>query len=171
MPKPKVALLVGSDSDIPTMREGIEVLKKLQISYELHIYSAHRTPDQTLRFAQKAHEQGFRVIIAGAGMAAHLAGVVASHTLLPVIGVPIEGKLQGLDSLLSTVQMPKGVPVGTVAIGKTGAVNAALLAAQILALSDEELLKRIGAYRFSMGQEVLNKDKELQGNARKFFKN
>ena len=171
MSKPKVALLVGSDSDIPTMQEGIEVLKKLQIPYELHIYSAHRTPDQTLRFAQKAHEQGFCVIIAGAGMAAHLAGVVAAHTLLPVIGVPMEGKLQGLDSLLSTVQMPKGVPVGTVAIGKTGATNAALLAAQILALSDEGLLKRLRAYRLSMEQDVLNKDKGLQKDAKRFSKN
>ena len=171
MPKPKVALLVGSDSDIPTMQEGIEVLTKLQIPYELHIYSAHRTPDQTLHFAQKAHEQGFHVIIAGAGMAAHLAGIVAAHTLFPVIGVPMEGSLQGLDSLLSTVQMPKGVPVGTVAIGKTGAINAALLAAQILALSDEGLLKRLRAYRSSMEQDVLNKDKGLQKDAKRFSKN
>ena len=164
MSKPKVALLVGSESDVPTMQEGIEVLKKLQIPHELHIYSAHRTPDQTLRFAQKAHEEGFHVIIAGAGMAAHLAGVVAAHTLLPVIGVPMEGKLQGLDALLSTVQMPKGVPVGTVAIGKTGAANAALLAAQILALSDEDLLKRLRLYRSSMKQEVLAKDKKVQSH-------
>src|SRR3989338_6187491 len=171
MSKPKVALLVGSDSDIPTMQEGIDVLKKLQISYALHIYSAHRTPDQTLQFAQTAHEQGFRVIIAGAGMAAHLAGVVAAHTLLPVIGVPMEGKLQGLDALLSTVQMPKGVPVGTVAIGKTGALNAALLAAQILALSDEGLLKRLRSYRSSMERDVLDKDKKLQRDARRFSKN
>ncbi len=171
MPKPKVALLVGSDSDIPTMQEGIEILKELQVPYELHIYSAHRTPDQTLQFAQRAHQEGFHVIIAGAGMAAHLAGIVAAHTLLPVIGVPMEGKLQGLDSLLSTVQMPKGVPVGTVAIGKTGAANAALLAAQILALSDEELLKRLQVYRSSMGKEVLNKDKKLQQYARRFPKN
>ncbi len=171
MSKSKVALLVGSDSDLSTMQEGIDALKKLQIPYELHIYSAHRTPDQTLQFAKKAHEQGFRVIIAGAGMAAHLAGVVASHTLLPVIGVPMEGKLQGLDSLLSTVQMPKGIPVGTVAIGKTGAINAALLAAQILALSDEGLLKRLRAYRSSMEQEVLAKDKKLQSDAKRFFKN
>lgn len=171
MSKPKVALLVGSDSDIPTMQEGIEILKKLEIPYELHIYSAHRTPDQALQFAQSAQKQGFHVIIAGAGMAAHLAGVVAAHTLLPVIGVPMEGKLQGLDSLLSTVQMPKGVPVGTVAIGKTGAVNAALLAAQILALSDEGLLKRLQDYRSSMTQEVLKKDKALQKDGSKFFKN
>ena len=103
-------------------------------------------------------------------MAAHLAGVVAAHTLLPVIGVPMEGKLQGLDSLLSTVQMPRGVPVGTVAIGKTGAANAALLAAQILALSDEELLKRLRLFRLSLEKEVLHKDKKLQSNAKRFFK-
>ena len=161
MSKAKVALLVGSDSDLPVIQEGIQILKDLDVSYEVHIYSAHRTPEQTIEFAKSAQKNGFKVIIAGAGMAAHLAGVVAAHTLLPVIGVPMEGKLEGLDSLLSTVQMPKGIPVATMAIGKTGAINAALYAVQILSLSDENILKKIKNYRQKMSEEVLKKDRKL----------
>ncbi|HBQ20589.1 MAG: 5-(carboxyamino)imidazole ribonucleotide mutase [Deltaproteobacteria bacterium GWA2_38_16] len=161
MSKAKIAILVGSDSDVVTMQVGTKILKELKIPYEFHIYSAHRTPKETLQFSQSAQKRGISVIIAGAGMAAHLAGVIASHTLLPVIGVPMEGKLQGLDALLSTVQMPKGIPVGTMAIGKTGAANGCLFAAQILALQDRALLHRLQNYRQKMTQEVLRKNEKL----------
>ncbi|OGQ14983.1 MAG: 5-(carboxyamino)imidazole ribonucleotide mutase [Deltaproteobacteria bacterium RIFCSPHIGHO2_02_FULL_40_11] len=162
MAKQKVAVLVGSDSDLDVIRHTESVFKTFQVPYEIHIFSAHRTPQKTLDFAQKAKDRGFQVIIAAAGMSAHLAGVVAAHTTLPVIGVPLEGKLEGLDALLSTVQMPKGIPVATVALGKTGAHNAALLAIEILALSNHALDVKLKNHRKKMTKEVLEKDKRLQ---------
>ncbi|MBO5927177.1 MAG: 5-(carboxyamino)imidazole ribonucleotide mutase [Clostridia bacterium] len=138
----KVAIIMGSDSDLPIVQKGVDVLKSFNVPYEVHVYSAHRTPDEAGVFASKAEENGFGVLIAAAGMAAHLAGAIAARTTLPVIGIPCKSSaLDGLDALLSTVQMPTGVPVATVAIN--GAGNAALLAVQILALSDSELSKKL----------------------------
>lgn len=145
---PKIAIIMGSQSDWPTMRNAAEALDALGVSYDARIISAHRTPDRMVEFAKTARDQGFHVIIAGAGGAAHLPGMVASMTPLPVFGVPVQSKaLSGQDSLLSIVQMPAGIPVGTLAIGNAGAVNAALLAAAVLALHDEPLAKRLDAYR------------------------
>src|SRR5437016_11567035 len=159
MPKSKtsalVAVLMGSKSDWETMRHAVETLDELGVSNESHVLSAHRTPDATIDFARKAEARGVRVIIAGAGGAAHLAGVIAAHTLLPVLGVPMQSKLQGLDSLLSTAQMPGGIPVGTLAIGEPGAKNAALLAAAILATSDEAIRKKLEAFRKKQSESVL----------------
>jgi 5-(carboxyamino)imidazole ribonucleotide mutase len=138
-PKPVVAIIMGSKSDWETMRHAVETLDDLGVPNEARVLSAHRTPDATAEFARKAADRGFRVVIAGAGGAAHLAGVIAAHTWLPVLGVPIQSKLQGLDSLLSTAQMPGGIPVGTLAIGDAGAKNAALLAAAILATFDKTI--------------------------------
>ncbi len=144
----QVAVIMGSQSDWPTMRHACEVLEELGIAHEARIVSAHRTPERLYTFARTAHEQGFRVIIAGAGGAAHLPGMVAALTHLPVFGVPIQSRaLSGKDSLLSIVQMPGGVPVGTLAIGKAGATNAALLAAAVLALSDAALEQRLRQWR------------------------
>ena len=152
---------MGSDSDLPLMEQTVSMLKKLGIPYALHIYSAHRTPDAAAAFASQARENGFGVIIAGAGKAAHLAGALAARTTLPVIGVPIKSStLDGLDALLSTVQMPSGMPVATVAID--GAANAALLAAQMLAIEDEELQARLDAMRREQTEKVLEKDRALQ---------
>jgi 5-(carboxyamino)imidazole ribonucleotide mutase len=154
--KALVAILMGSKSDWETMRHAVEALDELGIPNELHVLSAHRTPDATAEFARKAASCGLRVIIAGAGGAAHLAGVIAAHTWLPVLGVPIQSKaLQGLDSLLSIAQMPGGVPVGTLAIGSSGAQNAALLAASILALSDNKIRKKLEAFRKKQTDAVL----------------
>ena len=161
MSKAKVAVVVGSQSDLEAASAGVEILKRLEIEHELHIYSAHRTPKQTLEFAKTARQKGFKVLIVGAGMAAHLAGVIAAHTLLPVIGVPIDGRLEGLDALLSTVQMPGGIPVATVTIGRSGFVNAALLAAEILALEDEGLSQHLKSYRQKMMEDVLRADQKL----------
>ena len=139
---PQVAIVMGSKSDWETMENAANTLKELGVSYEAKIVSAHRTPGLLFDFAEKAEERGIKVIIAGAGGAAHLPGMLASKTSLPIFGVPVQSKaLQGLDSLLSIVQMPKGVPVGTLAIGKSGAINAALLAASVLGLSDSEIKK------------------------------
>jgi 5-(carboxyamino)imidazole ribonucleotide mutase len=147
---------MGSKSDWETMRYAVEALDELGIPNESHVLSAHRTPDATAEFARKAAVRGLRVIIAGAGGAAHLAGVIAAHTWLPVLGVPIQSKaLQGLDSLLSIAQMPGGVPVGTLAIGSSGAKNAALLAASILALSDNKIQKKLEAFRKKQTDAVL----------------
>ena len=147
MPKP-VALIMGSQSDWATMREAAKTLDTLAIGYVAHIVSAHRTPDRLVAFAKGARDAGVRVIIAGAGGAAHLPGMTAAMTPLPVFGVPVESKaLSGQDSLLSIVQMPAGIPVGTLAIGKPGAINAALLAAAVLALSDAPLAARLDAFR------------------------
>ena len=153
--KPLVAIIMGSKSDWETMRHAVEMLGNLGVPNEAHVLSAHRTPDATSDFARNAAGRGLRVIIAGAGGAAHLAGVIAAHTWLPVLGVPIQSKLNGLDSLLSTAQMPGGIPVGTLAIGEAGAKNAALLAAAILALSDEQLRKNLEAFRRKQSESVL----------------
>lgn len=160
---PLVGILMGSDSDLPTMGEAAKVLQEFDVPFEIHVSSAHRTPDRVIRFARDAEKRGFRVLIAGAGGAAHLAGVTAAHTVLPVIGVPMEGgALHGLDALLSTVQMPGGIPVATVAIGKPGARNAGLLAVQILALTDAGLRRDLLASRRRMSAQVAEKDRQLQ---------
>ena len=157
----KVAVIMGSDSDLPVLKNTINTLKDFGIGVETHIMSAHRTPAQACAFSANARKNGFGVIIAAAGKAAHLAGVLAAHTTLPVIGVPIKSStLDGLDALLSTVQMPKGIPVATVAID--GADNAAILAAQILAVSDEGLSAQLDAMKEKMTAEVVAKDQKLQ---------
>jgi 5-(carboxyamino)imidazole ribonucleotide mutase len=153
---PLVAVIMGSASDWDTMRHSVDLLEELGVPNEHQILSAHRSPDATADFAKKAAGRGVRVIIAGAGGAAHLAGVIAAYTWLPILGVPIQSKaLQGLDSLLSIVQMPGGVPVGALAIGASGAKNAALLAASILAVSDEKIRKRLEAFRKKQTEAVL----------------
>ena len=153
--KPLVAVIMGSKSDWDTMRNAVEILDELGVPNEARVLSAHRTPDATTDFARTAAERGLRVIIAGAGGAAHLAGVIAAHTWLPVLGVPIQSKLQGLDSLLSTAQMPGGIPVGTLAIGEAGAKNAGLLAAAILATSDDSIHGKLEAFRRKQSENVL----------------
>jgi len=163
MNKPFVAVLMGSDSDLPVMQATFDVLSKLGVPHEAKITSAHRTPAATHAYVKDADERGCTVFVAAAGLAAHLAGTVAGLTLKPVIGVPLDaGPLKGMDSLLSTVQMPGGIPVATVAIGKAGAKNAGYLAAQILAVSDAELAERIRAEREENARGVLEKDAELQ---------
>jgi len=158
-----VSVVMGSDSDLPVMEESVKVLEAFAIPHELFLTSAHRTPERTAQFARGAAKRGVRVIIVGAGGAAHLAGVIAPQTLLPVIGVPIDAtSLQGLDALLATVQMPGGIPVATMAIGKAGAKNAALLAVRILALEDADLLKKLQAYIRKMTQEVERKHENLK---------
>lgn len=154
-----VLLVMGSESDWETMKHAAEVLESLGMPFEARVLSAHRTPEAMLRVASQAESQGFSLIIAGAGGAAHLPGMMASATLLPVIGVPVESRaLKGLDSLLSIVQMPGGVPVATMAIGKSGAQNAALLAARFLAIDDPELRTRLGEYRRTMESMVAEQD-------------
>jgi 5-(carboxyamino)imidazole ribonucleotide mutase len=160
---PIVGILMGSDSDLEAMSSCPEVLAELGIPHEIRILSAHRTPEKTAEYARTARERGLEVLICGAGGAAHLAGVVAADTILPVIGVPMKtSTLGGQDSLLSMVQMPRGIPVATVAIGPAGAKNAGLLAAQILALSRPELAEKLCRYREKMAAEVLAKDARLQ---------
>lgn len=161
--QPVVAVVMGSDSDYPVVRGCIETLEEFDIPYEARVISAHRTPDKAHKFASTARLKGFRVLIAAAGGAAHLAGVMASLTTLPVIGIPIQTPtLGGADSLYSTVQMPAGVPVATVAIGKAGATNAALLAAEILALGDEDMHARLQAFRATMRRKVGQKNARLR---------
>ena len=163
MQKPLVGIVMGSDSDLPLMQEALKTLDSLAIAYEVHIISAHRAPARTAQFAKTARERGIEVIIAGAGWAAHLAGVIAAETILPVIGVPIDSSsLKGLDALLSMVQMPGGIPVATMTIGKAGAKNAALFAAQILALKYPELQQKLLDYKQAMAAEVEAKDQALQ---------
>lgn len=158
-----VAVLMGSDSDLPVMQDTLGVLKSFGIKYEVKVTSAHRTPENTKNYIHDAESRGCQVFIAAAGLAAHLAGAVAAHTLKPVIGVPIDGgPLKGMDALLSTVQMPGGVPVATVAIGKAGAKNAGYLAAQILSLADSDLAKRVVDERAATAEAVIKKDQELQ---------
>lgn len=153
---PKVAIVMGSQSDWPTMQQAALMLKELGVDFTARVVSAHRTPDLLCEFAHGAAQQGFEVIIAGAGGAAHLPGMIAAHTHLPVLGVPVKSKaLSGVDSLYSIVQMPKGVAVGTLAIGEAGAANAGLLAAQILAISDTALTERIKAFRQAQTDMVL----------------
>lgn len=157
----KVAIVMGSDSDAPVMAKAAKVLESYEIPYEVHVYSAHRTPMQAAEFATNAKENGFGVIIAGAGMAAALAGVLAAHTTLPVIGVPLKSAvLEGIDALLATVMMPSGIPVATVAID--GSKNAAYLAAEIIALSDESLAEKIAEDRKKQSEAVLKTDAGIQ---------
>ncbi len=159
--KEKVGILMGSDSDYPIVKDAIDTLKSFEIETSVHIISAHRTPRQATEFASNAKEAGYGVIICAAGKAAHLAGVIAAHTSLPVIGIPIKSStMDGLDSLLSTVQMPNGVPVATVAIN--GSKNAAILAVQILAIANGELYKKLEQMKSDMEDEVISKDKKLQ---------
>ncbi len=154
--KPLVGVIMGSSSDWETLRHTVATLEELGVPYEVRVVSAHRTPDLMAEYARSAEERGLLVIIAGAGGAAHLPGMTAAHTVLPVLGVPVESQaLRGLDSLLSIVQMPAGVPVGTLAIGRAGAVNAALLAASIVGLKHPEYLERVRQYREARRQEVL----------------
>jgi len=163
--KPKVLVIMGSDSDLPVVEETGRMLTEFGISYEMTIASAHRSPERVLTLAAGAERRGIEVIIAAAGAAAHLAGVVASHTVLPVIGIPLSSSpLQGFDSLLSTVQMPPGVPVATVSVGKAGAKNAAILAAQIIARKDREVVKKLIAYRKKMTEEVTKKAGAVRGD-------
>lgn len=163
MSKPFVAILMGSDSDLPTMQSTIDVLKQLDIPVEVKISSAHRTPDRTHQYVKDADQRGCAVFIAAAGLAAHLAGTVAALTLKPVIGVPMAGgPLNGHDALLSTVMMPGGIPVATVAIGKAGAKNAGYLAAQIISLSDADLATRLKNERQANAEAIAKKDAELQ---------
>ena len=160
---PKVGIVMGSDSDLGVMQAAAEILKKFGIPYEMTVASAHRSPQRAMQFASHARDRGIRVIIAGAGHAAHLAGVLAAHTTLPVIGVPIDSScLQGLDALLSTVQMPPGIPVATVSIGKSGAKNAGILAAQMLALSNAELADGLLAYKEEMAEQVHQKAQAIE---------
>lgn len=160
--QPKVGVIMGSKSDWETMQHACDILDELQVPYEKKVVSAHRTPDLMFTYAEEAAERGLHVIIAGAGGAAHLPGMVASKTLLPVIGVPIQSRaLNGMDSLLSIVQMPGGVPVATMAIGKAGATNAGLYAAQLLGVNDEALMKRIAKRREEMKQISLESSSEL----------
>jgi len=164
MSKAFVAILMGSDSDLPVMQSTLDVLKTLAVSYEVNILSAHRTPEDTKNYIVDAESRGCLVFIAAAGLAAHLAGAVAAHTLKPVIGVPMDGgPLKGMDALLSTVQMPGGVPVATVAIGKAGAKNAGYLAAQILSIADDALAKMLVDERAQNAKAILAKNAELKG--------
>jgi 5-(carboxyamino)imidazole ribonucleotide mutase len=165
MSKPVVSIVMGSDSDLEIMKEAGKSLDDFGIAYEIDVTSAHRSPDRTAEYARNAAERGIRVIIAGAGGAAHLAGVIAAHTTLPVIGVPIAAtSLNGFDSLLAIVQMPAGIPVATVAIGKAGATNAGILAAQILALSDAEVAKKMVGHKEKLARGVEEKSKKLKAS-------
>jgi 5-(carboxyamino)imidazole ribonucleotide mutase len=161
--RPQVLILMGSDSDLPVMKEAVDVLVKFGVAYEVRISSAHRSPARTAKLAAEAAGRGVKIIIAGAGMAAHLAGVVAAETILPVIGVPMPGgALNGVDALYSTVQMPAGIPVASMAIGKAGAKNAGIFAVQLLALSDSRLAEALHEFRRDMVQAVEQCDAELQ---------
>ncbi|MEE8363747.1 MAG: 5-(carboxyamino)imidazole ribonucleotide mutase [Dehalococcoidia bacterium] len=163
MADPLVAVIMGSTSDMDTMRQATEMLERFDIPYEVAIVSAHRTPDRMFRFAEGARERGIEVIIAGAGGAAHLPGMTAAKTVLPVIGVPVQSHaLSGMDSLLSIVQMPRGVPVATVAIGSAGAANAGLLAAQIVGLKRPEIQTRLIAYREETARQVEEQSREVE---------
>jgi len=161
--KPGVGIVMGSDSDLGVMKEAAAVLKKFDVPFEITVASAHRSPQRAAEFASTARDRGVRVIIAGAGHAAHLAGAMAAHTFLPVIGVPIDSScLQGLDALLATVQMPPGIPVATTALGKPGARNAGILAVQMLALCDPELQEKLEAFKQDMAVKVAEKAEGLE---------
>ena len=169
MSKILVSIVMGSDSDLEIMREAGKALEEFGIAYEMDVTSAHRSPERTADFARKAAGRGICVIIAGAGGAAHLAGVIAAHTTLPVIGVPIPStSLQGMDSLLATVQMPAGIPVATVAIGKPGATNAGILAAQMIALADASIAKKLEAHKEKLARGVEEKSKKLKRLVKNF---
>jgi 5-(carboxyamino)imidazole ribonucleotide mutase len=160
--KPVVAIVMGSDSDLAVMAEAAKALDEFGVEYDVLIVSAHRTPDRCRTFARGAAGRGIKVIVAGAGRAAHLAGVIAAHTTLPVVGVPLDAGMNGLDALLSTAQMPGGVPVACMALGKAGAKNAGLLAVAILALGDAGLARRLVAYRARMAREIDQKSRALK---------
>ncbi|MBZ5639333.1 MAG: 5-(carboxyamino)imidazole ribonucleotide mutase [Acidobacteriia bacterium] len=161
--RPKVAILMGSDSDLPAMAEAARALESLSVPYEIEVTSAHRTPERTAEIVHSARSRGVRVFVVGAGGAAHLAGTVAAHTTLPVLGVPLPtSELRGLDALLATVQMPAGIPVGTLAIGPSGAANAAILAAEILALADPDLAERLASARREMAVKVETRSLEVR---------
>jgi 5-(carboxyamino)imidazole ribonucleotide mutase len=162
MSKPFVAILMGSDSDLPVMEASFEILRKFDVSFEVKVSSAHRTPEATHNYVKDADARGCAAFICAAGMAAHLAGAVSANTLKPVIGVPINSSLDGLDALLSTVQMPGGIPVATVAIGKAGAKNAAYLATQIMGVSDPDLHQRLIDERAANARAIIEKDAALQ---------
>ncbi len=155
----KVGIIMGSDSDLPVVEKAFKVLSDFEIPFEVHVYSAHRTPEQAREFAVNARANGFGALICAAGMAAHLAGAIAANTTIPVIGIPIKSSLEGMDALLATVQMPSGIPVATVAIN--GAANAAFLAAEMIALSDDELAGKLDARRKADAEAVLAKDAKL----------
>lgn len=160
--KPRVLIIMGSDSDLPVMEETGKILNEFGIPFDITIASAHRSPERTTRLAKEAEKNGFEVIIAGAGASAHLAGAIAAHTILPVIGVPINSSpLQGFESLLSMVQMPPGVPVATMAVGKAGAKNAAILAAEIIGRKDAKIAKKLKDYKNKMAEEVEKKAKTI----------
>ena len=160
--KPNILIVMGSDSDLPVMEQAEEVLKKFDIPYEITVASAHRTPDRTVKLVRAAEKNGVEVIIAGAGSAAHLAGVIAAHTVLPVIGVPIDSSpLKGIDALYSTVQMPPGIPVATMAVGKAGARNAAIFAVQVLQIGNARLTAVLKNYKKEMAKEVTEKAKKV----------
>lgn len=162
MTRPQVAIVMGSDSDLPVMQEAAKILDEFGVPYEMCIASAHRAPELTEALAKNAHKKGIEVIIAGAGAAAHLAGVIASKTILPVLGVPIDSSsLKGLDSLLSTVQMPGGVPVATMAIGKAGAKNGAIFAIQILSLKHPILKKKLALYKKKLAADITRKARQM----------
>ncbi len=163
MQKPQVAIVLGSDSDLPVIQDMLHLLKQFEIPHEVVVSSAHRSPERTCRYAATLDERGVQVVIACAGAAAHLAGVVAAHTILPVIGVPIDSSpLNGIDALLSTSMMPAGVPVATMGIGKSGASNAAVLAAQILARQEPRLVQRLKDYKKQLADKVEERDRELK---------
>lgn len=155
----KVGIIMGSDSDLPVVEKAFKVLSDFEIPFEVHVYSAHRTPEQAREFAVSARANGFGALICAAGMAAHLAGAIAANTTIPVIGIPIKSSLEGMDALLATVQMPSGIPVATVAIN--GAANAAFLAAEIIAVSDDDLAKKLDARRKADAEAVLAKDAKI----------
>src|SRR5438876_12410174 len=158
-----VGIIMGSDSDLPTMLEAAKVLKQFEIPCEIGVFNAHRSPHRTAEYVRTARDRGLKVIIAGAGSSAHLAGVTAAETTLPVIGIPIDSSpLSGFDALLSTVQMPPGVPVGTMGIGKSGATNAGFFAVQILALADENLARKLADYKVQLEKAVAEKSKKVQ---------
>ncbi len=161
--KPRVLILMGSDSDLPVMERASKQLEEFNIPYFMTVSSAHRTPDRTVKLIREAERKGVEVIIAGAGAAAHLAGVIAAHTILPVIGVPIDSSpLKGIDALYSTVQMPPGIPVATMAVGSGGAKNAAIFSAQILAVKDKKIARALKAFKKKMAREVLKKAKKIE---------
>lgn len=158
-----IGIVMGSDSDLPVMQACADQLKKFGIPYEMTVASAHRTPDRAAKFASTARDRGLKAIIAAAGMAAHLAGVLAAHTTLPVIGVPIDASsLNGLDALLSTVQMPPGIPVGTMGIGRAGAKNAAIFAAQMIGVTDQDMARKLSDFKAEMAAQVEEKAKKLE---------
>ena len=161
--KPVVGIIMGSDSDLPIMQEAVKVLKQFEVGYEIGVYSAHRSPHRTAEYVRSARDRGLKMIIAGAGASAHLAGVTAAETTLPVIGVPIDSSpLSGFDALMSTVQMPPGVPVATMGVGKSGATNAGIFAVQMLALADSALAQRLTDYKSNLEQAVAEKSKKVQ---------